>query len=127
MATSSTRLTPHFRLGEFAMHNGVLPPTASTEALRALCRDVLEPMRAQFGVCVVTSGYRTVAHNRAVGGAPDSRHVYDKRPSEPAVDVRFARGNPEQWAAMAISMKVGGVGLYDSHVHLDRRRRAARW
>lgn len=127
MATPSTRLTPHFRLGEFAMRDGTLPPAASHEPLRRLCREVLEPMRARFGLCVVTSGYRTVARNRAVGGAQDSRHVYDKHADTPAVDVTFGRGTPEQWAAMAISMGVGGVGLYPSHVHVDQRRGLVRW
>lgn len=125
--TKASRLSPHFRLGEFAMDDGTLPPSASDEWLRRLCTEVLEPMRARFGVCVVTSGYRTVAHNRAVGGAPASRHLYDRWASTPAVDVRFSRGTPEQWGALAISMKVGGVGIYRGHVHVDQRRALARW
>lgn len=127
MATSRTLLTPHFRLGEFATHDGVLPPPEAVEHLTRLCREVLEPMRARFGPCTITSGYRTAAHNAAVGGAKESRHLYARRPGEPAVDARFARGNPEQWGALAISMRVGGVGIYPSHVHVDQRRTRARW
>lgn len=120
-------LSPHFMLSEFAMKDGTLPPIGCTLALRRLCVEVLEPMRVHFGPCTVTSGYRTTAHNRRVGGARRSRHLYEEHPHEPAADVRFVRGTPEQWAAKAIAMKVGGVGLYRSHVHVDQRRVLARW
>lgn len=120
-------LSPHFMLSEFAMRDGTLPPLGCTQALRRLCQEVLEPMRVRFGPCTVTSGYRTDAYNRAVGGAPASRHLYEKHHHDPAADVRFPRGTPEQWAALAIQMRVGGVGLYRSHVHVDQRRVLARW
>lgn len=120
-------LSAHFMLSEFAGNDGTLPPLGSTLALRRLCDEVLEPMRAQFGVCTVTSGWRSDARNRLVGGAPNSRHLYHQHPQSPAADVRFARGTPEQWAALAIRLRVGGVGLYRSHVHVDQRRTLARW
>lgn len=127
MSARNGALSPHFMLDEFAMDNGTMPPAKSVVALRRLCTEVLEVMRVQFGPCTITSGYRTVSHNKAVGGAPDSRHVYDKHPDSPAADVRFRTGTPEQWAALAIRMKVGGVGLYKGHVHVDMRPRRARW
>lgn len=120
-------LSPHFMLSEFAMKDGTLPPLGCVTALRRLCVEVLEPMRVQFGTCIVTSGYRTPEHNRAVGGARRSRHLYAQWHHEPAADVRFARGTPEQWAARAMAMKVGGVGLYRSHIHVDQRRVTTRW
>lgn len=120
-------LSPHFMLSEFAMDNGVMPPIGSTLAVRRLCLEVLEPMRAQFGPCTVTSGWRSTAHNKAVGGARSSRHLYHEHPQSPAADVRFARGTPEQWAALAVRLKVGGVGLYRTHVHVDQRRTLTRW
>lgn len=127
MDTSDRRLTAHFWLREFGMDDGTLPPTLALSALRDLCLFVLEPMRARFGVCTVTSGYRSLAHNRAVGGVANSRHLYERFPGTPAADVRFAKGTPEQWGALAISMRVGGVGIYSSHVHVDQRRARARW
>lgn len=84
-------------------------------------------MRARYGVCTITSGYRTAARNKAVGGAPKSHHLYEMWPLSPAADVRFAKGTPEQWAATAINMRVGGVGLYAGHVHVDQRRGLVRW
>lgn len=120
-------LSPHFMLSEFAMRDGTLPPLGCVTALRRLCVEVLEPMRIVFGPCRVTSGYRTPEHNRRVGGAKGSRHVYAEHHHDPAADVRFSKGTPEQWAARAISMRVGGVGLYRGHVHVDQRRVLARW
>lgn len=120
-------LSAHFMLSEFAMRDGTLPPLGCTQALRRLCVEVLEPMRVRYGRCTVTSGYRTTAHNRSVGGARRSRHLYEDYPLEPAADVRFVTGTPEMWAALAMSMKVGGVGLYPGHVHLDQRRVLSRW
>ena len=37
---------------------------------------VLDPVRERFGVTTITSGYRTEEHNREVGGAPSSQHVF---------------------------------------------------
>lgn len=126
-AAGRVRLSKHFGLWEFGMDDGTLPPPSSIPYLIILCEQVLEPMRARFGLCTVTSGYRTPTHNTLVGGAKDSRHLYDRHPTTPAVDVAFRTGKPETWAAMAITMKVGGVGVYRTHLHLDRRRNRARW
>ncbi len=52
-------------------------PTPEAEAsLRALVENILDPLRAQWGgPLTVTSGYRCVALNRAVGGAVSSQHM----------------------------------------------------
>lgn len=120
-------LSRHFSLSEFAAHDGVFPPSNSVDALRALCIQVLEPMRARFGVCTVVSGYRGEQRNREVGGAADSRHLYRRHPDSPAADVVFATGSPEQWTALAVQLRVGGIGTYRGHVHLDQRRGRSRW
>lgn len=122
------RLSPHFILGEFKdWHVGALPPTSTLHALERLCRNVLEPLRAKFGVCTVHSGYRTPTTNRSVGGAPDSRHVYTKHPDSPAADITFKRGTPAEWAAAAERLGVGGLGVYKTHIHVDQRSGRARW
>ena len=127
MPTVPTRLSPHFHLAEFATNSGILPPPDCVEALRRLCVVYLEPVRKRYGVCRVTSGYRTEAHNRAVGGAKNSRHVYDRHPTSPAADVRFASGTPVEWARALDKLGVGGLGVYRSHVHVDARASRARW
>jgi zinc D-Ala-D-Ala carboxypeptidase len=48
---------------------------AFTGKLSGLCLQLLEPIRAQFGPVVVTSGYRCPALNAAIGGVPTSQHA----------------------------------------------------
>jgi len=75
-------LSPHFTLEEMIKSQagdraGIdnMPSAAHREALRALCVHVLEPIRERFGPVMVTSGYRCVALNRSMGGAPNSQHM----------------------------------------------------
>lgn len=128
------KVSTHFRYVEFCTKDGTPIPTLAVPGLRRLCTILLEPLRAEFGPCYVTSGYRHHAYNRSIGGATDSRHVWDKRPLEPAVDVTFARGTPAQWAQRAEELLRGqriggGVGTYSAlgFVHLDLRSVHARW
>jgi hypothetical protein len=52
------------------------PPAAAQAELRALVARVLDPLRASLGRPVsVTSGYRSVALNQAIGGAQESQHM----------------------------------------------------
>lgn len=72
-------LTPHFTLSELSYTGTGLkndaPPQIVT-ALKALCGNVLEPIREHFGRPVqVNSGYRSPAVNRAVGSKPTSQHA----------------------------------------------------
>ena len=127
------QLSPHFHVDEFRCKDRrrTRVPPAALPALRRLCRQVLEPLRAKFGPAVVLSGYRTRAHNRAVSGATQSQHIYDDTPGSVAADVTFRRGTPKQWAAEAnrILGRSGGVGRYDveDFVHVDNRAEKARW
>lgn len=72
----------------------------------------------------INSGFRCVKHNRAVGGTPNSQHVYGV-----AADVATPQGlTAEQFAAIAESLHVfDGIGLYDTFVHLDVRGSKAKW
>lgn len=122
------RLSPHFTLHEFAdWHTHRLPPAKSRPALKRLCRNVLEPLRARFGTCHVHSGFRSLQTNRDVGGAPDSRHLYSRHWDSPAADITFARGTVQEWATAADRLGVGGLGVYTTHIHVDQRSGRARW
>jgi len=73
-----THITPHFSLAEMTTTNTGLPNVAPSDvmpSLKALCVNVLEPIRAHFGKPVhVNSGYRSPAVNRAVGSSSTSQH-----------------------------------------------------
>lgn len=125
------QLSPHFHLREFHCKNGARVPMAARPALRRLCRDVLEPLRREFGPCTVMSGYRTRAYNASIGGARFSQHIYDDGPESVATDLVFSRGTPEQWARAAdrIMRGGGGLGTYprSGFIHVDNRKGRARW
>ena len=81
IANGDMRLSDHFKLREFtlsgtAIRNGLdnTPSAVEIERLRALCVNVLEPLRKRFGVLRITSGYRSERVNKIVGGAARSQH-----------------------------------------------------
>ena len=77
------QLSEHFELAEFlvsetAARRGIAnePTPEITENLRRLCQLVLEPLRVKLArPVVITSGYRSPALNRAIGGSPTSHHM----------------------------------------------------
>lgn len=95
--------------------------------LEHLAVSYLEPLRQRFGPVQVVSGYRTVAYNRRVGGAPNSFHIYRRAREGAAADVRCARGRPADWYAMLNRLGAPGLGRYVDHVHVDNRAGHARW
>jgi len=75
-------LSPHFTLAEMtvsqtAARRGIdnTPGDSEIAALKTLCIEVLEPVRAHFDrPVIVSSGYRSPALNRAIGGSSSSQH-----------------------------------------------------
>ena len=85
-----TLLSRGFRAKEFACKDGTDPLFVDSELVQ-----VLQAIRDHFGApVVITSGYRTAAHNRAVGGAVYSQHQYGR-----AADIRVSGVPVEQLAA----------------------------
>jgi uncharacterized protein YcbK (DUF882 family) len=138
MDARRTLLTAHFRLSEFDSRDGALVRGADEGAIAHLAEWWLEPLRAFFGPVTVHSGYRSVAHNAAVGGRPRSVHLLTtKLPGRPrssatkaaAADVSCATGNSAMWAEWArqhrrrhphlVRYGRGGIGVYPGFVHLD--------
>lgn len=69
------KLTKDFRLEEFRSPDNPVIPSDIRSNLMVLCKFVLQPMRDYMGTPVtITSGYRTAAHNAAVGGVKSSHH-----------------------------------------------------
>jgi putative chitinase len=74
-----TQLTPHFSLAEMTVTTTGLDNTPTQAGMAALLITAhgMENVRRIVGdrPCLVTSGYRSPAVNRAVGGVPDSDHA----------------------------------------------------
>lgn len=77
-------LSKHFTLEEFldsntARRRGIdnSAPAEHVDNMRALCVAILQPVRDYYGKPVgITSGYRSAALNRAVGGSKTSQHSF---------------------------------------------------
>ena len=121
------KLSANFTVQEFACKDGTDPVFVDTELVR-----VLQSIRDHFGKPVVlTSAYRTAAHNKAVGGATYSQHCYGR-----AADIRVQGVSVEDLAAYAETLLpgTGGIGRYPvkkgrpaGWVHVDVRKDKSRW
>lgn len=87
------KLTEHFTLAELTAtsHGENTPGFADIDRLRALCVNVLEPLRQAYGhPLYINSGYRSQRVNKLVGGVATSQHVKGM-----AADISTRRGKAE--------------------------------
>lgn len=117
----SKSLSANFKVREFACSDGSDVIFVS-EGLVA----VLQQIRSHFKAPVtITSGYRTVAYNSKLKNAsPNSQHLYGL-----AADIKVKGVAPAKVAAYAETLlpKSGGIGIYDTFVHVDVRKTRSRW
>lgn len=81
--------------------------------------DKLQALRDRIGrPLILTSAYRSAAHNKAVGGAPGSYHMKGR-----AFDVRMENQNPALFYETARSVGFTGFGHYvkQGFMHIDTR------
>jgi zinc D-Ala-D-Ala carboxypeptidase len=84
------QISEHFTLAELtrsqtAQRKGIgnMPTPEHVQNLELLCKEVLEPLRKLYGKPIrISSGYRSAALNKAVGGSAASHHC-----SGMAVDI----------------------------------------
>lgn len=113
-------LAKNFKVKEFACQDGTDPVFVSQELV-----EVLQKIRTHFGKpVVINSGYRTVSHNKKVGGATYSQHQYGM-----AADIQVSGVSPKDVAAYAETLlpNTGGIGIYSTFTHVDVRSVKSRW
>lgn len=112
------RVEENFHLNEFEC------PHCKTVKLCPELLDRLQKMRSEAGAPLfINSGYRCPPYNREVSGVPGSQHVEGT-----AADIRIQGMSVSQLHNMALRyFPDGGVGLYNSFVHVDTRGHQARW
>ena len=114
------QLSPHFRLREFASKDGSDKVLVDDDLVF-----LLEQIReAAGGAVTINSGYRSPAHNAAVGGVSSSQHLYGR-----AADIVVSGASPllvGQIAEYYLDRR-GGIGVYQTFTHVDTRAIRSRW
>lgn len=114
------KLSANFRVKEFACADGSDVVFISDGLVQ-----VMQAIRSHFGeMAVVHSGFRTEEHNRKEGGEPFSYHLYGM-----ACDFHVEGVKPKDVASYAETLlpNTGGIGVYSWGVHIDVRKKKARW
>lgn len=86
--------------------------------------DKLQTLRNRLGVPMhINSAYRSPAHNKAVGGKPDSQHLLGI-----AFDIALTPIlDREALTEAAVAVGFHGIGQYNNFCHIDTRDIPARW
>ncbi len=120
-------LTTNFSLKEFACKDGNGVPLELLSNVQVLAEQ-LEVLRSELNAPIsITSGYRTPAYNKKIGGAKYSEHCLAK-----AADIKVKGYTPKQVAEtierLIAEKKIlqGGLGVYASWTHYDHRGTKAR-
>ena len=121
-ADTSEKLSTHFKVKEFACKDG------DKILIDTILVDKLESLRTKLGCTkmIINSGYRTPAHDKAVGGSGKGQHTKGK-----AADVVCYNADGKISAKLvccaAESLGFAGIGYMPANsIHLDVRS-GARW
>lgn len=118
----NTQLTRDFKWGEFWCQ-GQEPPLEYYDNIMELAHK-LQILRDWFRKpIIITSGWRTPEHNKKVGGAKNSQHLYGK-----AADIKMVGVPTKDLLIVAKKMKLfKGIGYSPNFLHVDTRNKQAYW
>lgn len=116
----SFKLSTNFKVKEFDCKCGKY---CKVTVVHPELVEKLQKLRNHFGKpVIINSGYRCAPHNRNVGGAAASQHLFGK-----AADIVVKGVSPEEVARVASSIGFTGIGVYNTFTHVDIRAKKARW
>lgn len=111
-------LSDNFNRSEFACSCGCRQDTVDAELLA-----MVQDLRNVFGPINISSGNRCTEHNKQIGGAENSQHLFGR-----AADLHFRDVHLSEVAAYIDEYyPETGMGVYGSFIHLDSRNHTARW
>ena len=119
-------LTENFSLSEFAQRDPYRPVPAQYHANALRLARQLQPLRDVVGRIVITSSYRTLAHNTEIGGATSSQHLTAKAADFTVPGMSNKKVYCTILALIPKDMERGGLGWYGEktanrvpHLHYD--------
>jgi len=119
-------ITAHFSRHEFKCKG--LHCCGGSDPINIELVRCLQSLRDMVGKpLIISSGFRCRKHNKDVGGAHNSQHIFGD-----GVDVKIPTGmnatTLKELAEKIPAFRMGGIGLYNTWVHLDIRKNGpARW
>lgn len=95
----------------------------STTEIDSKLIEYLQKIREHFGEAVIiNSAYRCEKHNKSIGGASKSKHLFGQ-----AADIKVSNVSPLKVAQYAESIGIKGIGRYSNFVHIDTRENKFFW
>lgn len=81
-----------------------------------------QTLRDRLGRLQINSWYRSIEHNESIGGVKNSKHTFGM-----AIDVVPMQASLEDLLSVANTLAIGGIGIYESFIHLDVYGDNRRW
>ena len=122
------QITDNFNISEFMSKDGAKMPDNVLVNIKELAKNLQVIRNIVCAPISINSAYRSILHNKAVGGAKNSYHVKGM-----AADITIEGLTPKEVHSLLLDLikegkiSEGGLGLYNSFTHYDIRKTKARW